>query len=145
MTMNRRFFLGAAAISPLAAREAAERAMEEAAQLAQMEAAGVSTFSDSIPSYVPISDVDQPRRSLWEFISDVGMPDWKRDDLMADARRSRTLDPDIAAMRSVSLSGKMNMQWERNYRFLVKRAQEQLRVERMKRAFFQGNPNVHEY
>lgn len=145
MTMNRRFFLGAAAVSPLAARDAAERAMEEAAKLAQMEAAGVSTFSDSISSYVPISDVDQPRRGLWEFIAEVGMPDWKRDDLMADARRSRTLDPDIAAMRSLSLSAKMNMQWERNYRHLVKRAKDQLRMERMKRAFFQGNPDVYEY
>ncbi|MEZ5817539.1 MAG: hypothetical protein R3D44_10685 [Hyphomicrobiaceae bacterium] len=145
MTMNRRFFLGAAAVSPLAAREAAERALEEAAQLAQMEAAGVSTFSDSISSYVPISEPDLPKRGLWEFITDVGMPDWKRDDLMADARRSRTLDPDIASMRSLSLSAKMNMQWERNYQHLVQRAKDQLRMERMKRAFFEGNPDVYEY
>ncbi len=144
-TMNRRFFLGAAAMSPLTAREAAEKAMEEAARLAQMEAAGISTFADSIPSYVPVPDPMPEKRGLWDFIRDVGMPDWKHEDLKADARRSRTLDPDIASLKSVSLSAKMNMQWERNYAFLVKRAMDQMRMERMKRAFFSGNPDVYEY
>ena len=35
--------------------------------------------------------------------------------------------------------------WERNYAFLVKRAMDQMRMERMKRAFFSGNPDVYEY
>ncbi len=145
MRMNRRFFLGAAAVSPLTAKEAAQAAVEEAQRLAQMEAAGISTYSDSIYSSIPVPEETPTTRGLWEFIREVGMPDWKREDLMADARRSRTLDPDIAALRSVSLSAKMNMQWERNYQFLVKRAFEQMRMERMKRSFFQSNPDVTEY
>lgn len=145
MRMNRRFFLGAAAVSPLTAKEAAQAAVEDAQRLAQMEAAGISTYSDSIYSSIPVPEETPTTRGLWEFIREVGMPDWKREDLMADARRSRTLDPDIAALRSVSLSAKMNMQWERNYQFLVKRAFEQMRMERMKRSFFQSNPDVTEY
>ena len=145
MRMNRRFFLGAAAMSPLTAKEAAQTAMEEATRLAQMEAAGISTFADSIPSYVPVPDPLPEKRGLWDFIRDVGMPDWKHEDLRADARRSRTLDPDIAALKSVSLSAKMHMQWDRNYEFLVRRAMEQMQMERMKRAFFNGNPDVYEY
>lgn len=145
MRMNRRFFLGAAAVSPLTAREAAQAAMEEAQRLAQMEAAGISTFSDSMYSSIPVPEDTPTTRGLWEFIREVGMPDWKSEDLKADARRSRTLDPDIASLKSVSLSGKMNMQWERNYQFLVKRAFEQMRMERLKRSFFQSNPDVTEY
>lgn len=145
MRMNRRFFLGAAATSPFTAREAAEQAMAEAMQAAQMAATGVSTFSDSMPSAINVPADIPTTRALWDFIQDTGMPDWKHEDLKGDARRSRTLDPDIAALRSVSLSGKMNMQWDRNYRWLVRRAQEQMRVERMKRSFFASNPHVKEY
>lgn len=145
MRMNRRFFLGAAATSPLTAREAAHAAMEEAQRLAQLEAAGISTFSDSIYSSVSVPSDSTTTRALWDFIREAGMPDWKRDDLMTDARRSRTLDPDIASLRSVSLSQKMRMQWDRNYAYLVARAHAQMRMERMKRAFFEANPDVTEY
>jgi hypothetical protein len=62
-----------------------------------------------------------------------------------DARRNRTLDPDIAAMRSLSLQGKMQLQWKRNYDRLIKRAFAQRRMERAKKAFFTENPNISEY
>ncbi len=94
---------------------------------------------------VPVPEETPTSRGLWDFIRDVGMPDWKREDLMADARRSRTLDPDIASMRSLSLSAKMRMQWERNYQILVERAHAHTRMERMKRSFFETNPDVTEY
>jgi hypothetical protein len=106
---------------------------------------GASTFSDSMYSSIPVPEPSQTTRGLWDFIRDAGMPDWKKDDLRADARRSRTLDPDIASLRSVSLSTKMRMQWDRNYEHLVDRAHAQMRIDRMKRAFFDANPDVTEY
>ncbi|MFV0297473.1 MAG: hypothetical protein ACK5JT_15260 [Hyphomicrobiaceae bacterium] len=145
MKMNRRFFLGAAATSPFTAREAAEAAIAEAQRVAQMEAGGISTYSDSLYTSVAVPDETPTTRGLWDFIRDVGMPDWKKQDLMEDARRSRTLDPDIASLRSVSLSRKMQMQWDRNYRILVERAHAHTRMERMKRTFFDANPDVTEY
>lgn len=145
MRMNRRFFLGAAAVSPFTAREAAAAAMEEAQRMATMQASGISTFSDSMYASIPVPETTPTTRGLWDFIRDVGMPDWKKEDLWADARRSRTLDPDIASMKSMSLSAKMNMQWDRNYAILIDRAHAQMKMERMKRAFFETNPDVTEY
>lgn len=141
MDLNRRNFLGVAATWPLAAKKIAKKALEEA----QMQASGISLYSDSIYTGVHVPDVSPSMRSLWEAIRDLGVPDWKREDLWEDARRSRTLDPDIAAMRSLSLSAKMRRQWARNYDRLVARALRQTELEKMKRSFFQTHPDVEEY
>ncbi|MGE3247553.1 MAG: hypothetical protein AB7F96_22590 [Beijerinckiaceae bacterium] len=142
MNLNRRSFFGVAVASPFAAKEAAQKVIEQAAQ---MDAGGISYYSDSLYTGISASSDEGPMRSLWDAIKDIGMPDWKRDDLREDARRSRTLDPDIAAMKSFSLSAKMRMQWDRNYRTLVDRAMEQTRMERIKRSFFEAHPDISEY
>lgn len=142
MNINRRSFFGVAAVSPFAAKEAATKAIEQAAQ---MEAGGFDIYGDSLYTGISTVDDDGPMRSLWDAIRDIGIPDWKKDDLRDDARRSRTLDPDIAAMKSFSLSAKMRMQWERNYETLVRRAVEQTQMERLKRNFFRDNPDISEY
>ncbi len=141
MKLNRRGFLGAAAVSPLTAKEAAKKALEQM----EMEASGIGLYSDSMSTYISTSTPEPPMRSLWEAISDIGIPDWKKEDLWEDARRSRTLDPDLASMRSISLSAKMQMQWQRNYEVLVKRAKRQTQLERMKQSFFEKNPDISEY
>ncbi|RMF02624.1 MAG: hypothetical protein D6773_08405 [Alphaproteobacteria bacterium] len=141
MDLNRRKFFGVAAASPLAAREMAKKAIEEA----QMQASGISVYSDSLYTGIPISDTPPSMRSLWEALRDMGIPEWKREDLREDARRSRTLDPDIAQMKSLSLGAKMRMQWERNYDRLVERAMRQSELARMRSAFFRDNPDVEEY
>lgn len=141
MDLNRRSFLGVAATSPLAAKEIAKKALEEA----QMQATGVSMYSDSIYTGVHVPDVSPNMRSLWDAIRDLGVPDWKKEDMREDARRSRTLDPDIASMRSLSLSAKLRRQWERNYQILVERALRQTELEKVKRAFFEKHPDVEEY
>ena len=51
---------------------------------------------------------------LVKFLKSIGIPDWKKKEIRRYARRSRRLDPDIAALRSISLSAKLNMQWRRN-------------------------------
>lgn len=144
MTLNRRKFFGVAAASPLAAKEQAARL----AEAAQMEAAGMSVFGDSLYAGAPVPAFDEERmdmRTLWDAIRDMGMPEWKQDDLWVDAKRSRTIDPDIMSMRSLSLNAKLRMQWQRNYDELVRRAYEQQKMERLRRKFFEAHPDVHEY
>ena len=141
MDLDRRKFLGVAATSPLAAKEIAKKAIEEA----QMQASGISTFSDSLYAGVAIPDLEPEMRSLWQALRQIGIPQWKMEDLREDARRNRTLDPDIASMRSLSLSAKMRKQWDRNYRILVDRAFRQVEFERMKKLFFDENPDISEY
>jgi len=143
-SLNRRSFFGVAAASPFAAKDVAKKVIEDAT----MQASGVSTFSDGIYTGIITSGVDDtnPIKNFWDAMLEMGgLPEWKRDDLWEDARRNRTLDPDIAAMRSLSLQGKMQLQWRRNYDRLVKRAFAQRRMERAKKAFFQENPNISEY
>lgn len=142
MNLNRRSFFGVAVASPFAAKEAASKVIEQAAQ---MEAGGIGLYSDSLYTGIAATGDDSPMRSIWDAIKDVGIPEWKREDLRDDARRSRTLDPDIAVMKSFSLSAKMRMQWERNYQTLVDRAIAQTKMERVKRAFFDANPDISEY
>lgn len=141
MDLDRRKFLGVAATSPLAAKEIAKKAIEEA----QMQASGISFYSDGLYTDINIPDVAPDMRSLWEAFKALGVPDWKSEDLREDARRCRTLDPDIAAMRSLSLDAKMRRQWNRNYERLVERAMRQVELDRLKRLFFDENPDVEEY
>ena len=141
MELNRRKFFGVAAVSPLAAKEAAQKVAEEA----QWQASDISVYSDSFYSGVSIPDTEPNMRSLWQAIRDMGMPEWKKQDLWEDARRSRTLDPDIASMRSLSLSAKMRKQWQRNYDQLVANAYKQIELEKLKRSFFKANPDVEEW
>ncbi|MGI9379035.1 MAG: hypothetical protein ACR2OW_05230 [Methyloligellaceae bacterium] len=141
MKLDRRKFLGAAAASPLAAKEIAMKVAEEA----QMEAANMSLYSDSIYTGVSHSDVDLPMRNLWDALKDLGIPDWKKEDLWEDAKRNRTLDPDIAAMNSLSLNAKLRKQWKRNYELLVDRAFKQTEFEQAKKLFFKDNPDISEW
>lgn len=141
MTLNRRNFLGAAAVTPLTARDLAKQMADEA----QMHAANVTVHSDSIYAGFVGDTPEPPMRNLWDAIKDMGMPQWKQEDLWEDAKRCRTLDPDIAGMRSLSLSAKMNMQWKRNYDYLVERAFRQRSLDQMKRAFFSSNPDISEF
>ena len=141
MDLDRRKFFGVAAASPLAAKEIANKAIEEA----QMQASGISLYSDSLYTGIPEPELMPDMRSLWDALKEMGVPEWKRDDLWEDARRSRTLDPDIACMQSLSLDGKMRMQWRRNYDRLVRRAIRQTELSQMKKLFFKENPDVEEY
>lgn len=141
MNLSRRNFLGAAAASPLAAKEM----VKKAAEAASMEAAGISLHGDSLYTGVAGIDIDSPQQSLWEAVKKIGIPDWKRDDLRADARRSRTLDPDIAALKSLSMAAKMRKQWNRNYDTLIESALKQTEIERMKKLFFDKHPDISEW
>lgn len=145
MKLNRRKFFGLAAASPLAAKQAAI----QAAEAFEMEVSGMSLYSDSLYTGISVPDFDDEdattTRTIWDAIKELGMPEWKRDDLWDDARRSRTIDPDIASMRSLSMSAKLDMQWKRNYDMLLKRAYKQQEMERLKRSFFRKHTDIAEY
>src|SRR6056297_2310754 len=144
MKINRRNFFGVEATSPLAARASAKQMIDAA----EMEASGMSVYGDSLYTGVTVPHFDEDEniamRSLWDAIKDMGMPEWKHDDLWDDARRSRTIDPDIASMRSLSMNAKLQMQWKRNYERLVRRAFEQQKFERQKRKYFEQHKDVQE-
>lgn len=114
-----------------------------------MEASGMSIYGDSLYTGITTHGFDlddnYPTRTVWDVVKDLGMPDWKKDDLWSDAKRSRTIDPDIASMRSLSMNSKLQMQWRRNYQLLIDRAFEQQRLERQKRRFFEAHKDVQEY
>ncbi len=146
MDVNRRKFFGIAAASPLAAKEAAAKF----AEAADMELSGMSLTSDSLytgysTSSIFDEDEEPTMRSMWDAFKELGLPEWKKDDLWDDARRSRTIDPDIASMRSLSHGAKLDMQWQRNYELLIKRAYKTQEMERLKKRFFRTHSDVSEY
>ena len=49
-----------------------------------------------------------------------GLPSWKLKEIRQQARAVRQLDPDIAALRSISLSAALRMQWARNEKRITK-------------------------
>ena len=95
-------------------------AIPAAARAAQQAAAEALTGTSVVPPSNPYDDPDlyMPRsrkgRKLVRLLKEIGLPDWKKREIRRHARRNRTLDPDIASLQSVSLSGKVAIQWRRN-------------------------------
>lgn len=60
--------------------------------------------------------------ALVRFLRNLGgLPGWKQRELRRDARRNRRLDPDVAALQSVSLSGKLAIQANRTEKRMTER------------------------
>jgi hypothetical protein len=117
--MARRSFLRGA---PAAIAGAAMAARQTAAALAGVSTgAGASPLGPATlpsnayalpdPSY--IDGAARVRAKLKQFLQ-LALPDWKLKEIAEAAKRdSRTLDPDIASMRSLSLVGQTTMQRRR--------------------------------
>jgi hypothetical protein len=58
-------------------------------------------------------------RMLSAFFRKRGLPAWKARQFHRTARESRLLDPDLAALRSLSPSAIMRLQWRRNEERLI--------------------------
>src|SRR5882724_1295223 len=127
--ISRRSLLKSLPAAPLVARQA---------QAAAEHAVGAGVFSDKSNrlqelmrhgahpiSFDDDNEDDQKERThatrLLDFIKKSGIPEWKQADLRRTARRTRQLDPDIASLRSVSISGKLKMQWQRNEKIILER------------------------
>lgn len=69
------------------------------------------------------------RSIVCKLFEQFGLPNWKQKQLRRRARESRTIDPDIAVLQSVSLRHKLEMQWRRNEQLLTERESAWLREE----------------
>jgi hypothetical protein len=119
MKPTRRTFLGMIAAAPVAARTLPLGPAEGAAA----QGAGVLMRNawDTGPEASPHPHVSGrgqlSGRNLVAFLRQ-GMPPFKEYELRSRARQSRLLDPDLAAMRSLSVTAALRIQWERNYQHI---------------------------
>lgn len=118
MTLTRRSFFRTAAAAGLVARNAAEMVQQQGlARLGASSVVGIEAASQ--PVEVPHVGISPSRdtlfgRALSAFFRKQGIPTWKKDQLQRTARESRLLDPDLAALRSISPSAMLRIQWRRN-------------------------------
>lgn len=113
MKLSRRNLLKALPSMPFAAQAAKKRA----AALMGTAAIGSETVGNyGVSSSGPCTPggADLRGRGLLKLLRRIGLPAWKRRELRSDARRSRLIDPDLAALRSVSPGWVLHRQWERN-------------------------------
>jgi len=102
------------------------------AQGIKSEAARIANITASSPDYAAAFPPDMPTvhstlgsatrlsgRSLVDFLLKRGTPDFKRAELRNNARASRLIDPDLAALRSISPSAMVRIQWRRNEKRLI--------------------------
>lgn len=105
---SRRGFLGLLAAAPISAKQAAESAMSGLGVVAKPPVgsdfvAEPSLSSMSLPEWLS-AGIDVARRKL---------SPWRRREMERDAGVVHSVDPDIAALRSVSLASKVIMQRRR--------------------------------
>lgn len=121
MTLSRRRMFGFLAAAPVAAKAAAQ---EAAAGLAGMQVGGlvdarnfqaVLDSSCSMPGGIPLQPVSSA------IMRAVGIPDWIKRLWQEQARHVNQIDPDIAALQSTSLAGKIAAQRARNYQTIEER------------------------
>lgn len=104
---NRRKFLGFLAASPLAAKQVAE---EQAMKLSGLNVGVSSSLAGEI---YPSPDI--PKSKIFQLLK-KGIPDFKLRQLKDRSRTVHTIDPSIASLKSVSLSGKIKMQQTKNFK-----------------------------
>lgn len=107
--IERRKFLKFLGISPYAAKKMAGLGAELMDPNLQMVAPNV-LCSGSVS--VPEPGIEGS--ALASLLRRIGIPEWKKREIRMNARYSRLLDPDIAALHSLPESTKVRMQWKLN-------------------------------
>lgn len=129
---NRRSFLRTLALAPVAAKDAAAKMSIGAATSAASDASGLMAgLAPGASSYgAPMvaapwqSDIDRVMR--WKAF---GLPSWKQREIKHNARhQARVLDPDIAALRSLSPSAAYTLQRARIESTMLDRELDSLRA-----------------
>lgn len=119
--MRKRDFLKSLFMAPVAAKTAGEAAVKQAMTEAGM---GVSSIGSLTPALRVMNTWESYAASqssiagrLFAFIKKNGMPKWKRNRVRteADKRMSAGVDPDLAALKSVSFAYKAMVQRKRNF------------------------------
>jgi len=82
------------------------------------ELTGVSVIGDAAEERswnTASASVSRDKRSkILDFFRKWGIPDWQKEQIRRRARNCRSVDIDIAVLKSVSLRHKLEMQWTRN-------------------------------
>lgn len=136
MKFSRRSLLKAMPAVPFAAKGAAAAASDEVAQAVGLKGVGLGEIvripepGDFMPDEEGFSarhEKEMSRlRKVFDYITKHGIPPWKKREIRRYARRNRVLDPDIASYRSVSVSAKLRMQWERTEREFIAKEENRL-------------------
>lgn len=105
---TRRKFLSLLGASPIAAQQFVKEK--------ELLDAGFSTLGNVAGGTAPSScnGMGEDNLRLLKLLKNIGIPDWKKKEIRQAAKYNRALDPDIAALRSVSTSHKIRMQWRKN-------------------------------
>lgn len=109
--IGRRGFLRGMMAAPFAGKAAATEVAEKLS--------GISTAPSAYPTpyYGHPSDglMATPRTKILKWILQNGIPDWKRKQITVEAKHSaRSIEADLASLRSVSLDAKYREQVRRN-------------------------------
>lgn len=112
MKATRRTFFGFMAAAPVTAKGMAEQAIAKASGIPVLGADGSRDANLAPMTTDGISR--EPNKTILKWIADHGLPDWRRQDLREEVVRRLQMEPDVMALRSVSMSAKVEMQIERS-------------------------------
>ena len=128
--ISRRLFLKAAPTAPIAARKAADEiAQQTGASLVGQEAQYAADGEGLGGFYARQRRFIEQRKKLQQIYRTFGYPNFRKKELRRTARHSRLLDPDVAALQSVSMGFKLRLQWKRREAYFYER--DRLEVEEM--------------
>lgn len=113
MTLQRRRFLSFLPALPLAGKALADEAIAKAAGVGASGLGGACAPSTGYPS--AINDGPDNRHRAMAWLRQFGLPDFERAKIWDECRYVHSLDPDIAAKRSWSMSVKILTQRQRNF------------------------------
>lgn len=124
MAVGRRGSLRVLGLSPLAAKAAADNAIAEVTGMSRLGAVGLDGPNATPPSWSQAGTARARHRNVRHFFRQfASLPAWEIDQIRRETGVFG-LDPDIAALRSFSMSAKALMQRERNVARRVAQAQD---------------------
>lgn len=110
--MKRRSFLGGLIAAPFAAKQAAE---QTAMGLAKVDVGNAADYVFGAPKILSAPDTGIEQKPVQWVVKHLSkqFPEWLEESLRRDNSHVHVISPDIATMRSVSLSSKYSMQKQR--------------------------------
>lgn len=113
--MNRRSALRALVAAPVVAKSAGEAIVKSIAETASATQAASLVGLEMASPLPPMGYMGGPAAAKLALLHKAGLlPEWAKREMRSQAEyASRRLDPDLACMRSVSLSAKMKIQQSR--------------------------------
>ena len=110
MRLSRRGLLRGLPSIPFFARQLGKEVDQQIADQAGISVLGKSAETEMFDMGRRVANAQKLKAIYHTF----GIPSFQKKLTHRRARRMRTLDPDIAVLRSVSMIAKMQMQWRRN-------------------------------